>query len=146
MNSYMRLFREQSLKTIFSNQYEAITTNPKKMFNLVCWKSLQNQSDSFWFNSNESESNRTLIDLNRMFNPWIVCLNIQFKSIQFRVESDSFELKNGFGFIRIEISDGIKMSRINFRTIFNKRIFSHWFGLIRIVSGTDSGMNRNNSD
>ena len=37
---------------------DSMRTNPKKVFNLVCWKTLEN----------ESESTRTRIDLNRIFN------------------------------------------------------------------------------
>ena len=56
---------------------------------------------------------------------------------------------DSFGFIRIDVSKLIGLSRIDFWPFFIKRdtkSFSDWFGLIRIGSDTDIGMNRNSSD
>ena len=57
--------------------------------------------------------------------------------------------KFGFGFIRIDVSELIGLSRIDFLPFFIKRdtkIFSDRFGIIRIGSDTGIGMNQNNSD
>ena len=54
-----------------------------------------------------------------------------------------------FGFIRIDVSELIGLSRIGFWPFFIKRDtkrFSDWFGIIRTGSDTDIGMNRNSSD
>ena len=81
-------------------------------------------------------------------------LNILFRSIRVRLilihsdwkfTSDSFGLNilfnqsvsDWFVFIRIEVSDLIGLSRVNFQPFFIKRVlkrFSDWFGLIRIRS------------
>ena len=63
-----------------------------------------------------------------------------------RIDSD---WKLGFGFIWIDVSELIGLSRIGFCPFFIKRDtkrFSNWCGMIRIGSDTDIGMNRNNSD
>ena len=55
-------------------------------------------------------------------------------------------ISNWFGFIRIDVSELIGLSRIDFWPFFIKRgteRFSDWFGMIRIGSDTDIGMNRN---
>ena len=54
-----------------------------------------------------------------------------------------------FGFIRIDVSELIGLSQIDFRSFFIKRDtkrYSDWFGMIRIGSDTDIGMNRNSSN
>ena len=53
------------------------------------------------------------------------------------------------GFIRIDVSEIIGLSRIDFRPFFMKRDtkrFSDWLRMIRIDSDTDIGMNWNSSD
>ena len=67
-------------------------------------------------------------------------LNIQCRSIRGWNDSDSFGLKIYFGFIRIDVSDWIRFSRINFQAFLIKRDwerFSDWVGLTRIGSDTD---------
>ena len=58
-------------------------------------------------------------------------------------------VSNWFGFIRIDVSELIGLNWIDFSPLFTKRDtkrFSDWFEMIRIVSDTDIGMNRNSSD
>ena len=58
-------------------------------------------------------------------------------------------VSNWFGFIRIDVLELIGLSRIDFWPFFIKRdtkCFSDWFGMIRIGSDTDIGMNKNSSD
>ena len=58
-------------------------------------------------------------------------------------------ISDWFGFIRIDVSKLIGLSRIDFWPSFIKRDakrFSDWFGIIRIGSDIDIGMNRNSSD
>ena len=53
-----------------------------------------------------------------------------------------------FGFIRIDVSELIGLSRIDFWPFFIKpdiKRFSDWFGMIRFGLDTDIGMNRNSS-
>ena len=57
--------------------------------------------------------------------------------------------KLGFGLVRIHVLELIGLDRIDFWPFFIKRDtkrFSDWFGIIRIGSDTDVGMNRNSSD
>ena len=77
-------------------------------------------------------------------------------SVWISPSSDWFELiwienlvSDWFRFIRIDVSELIGSSRIDFRPFFIKRdtkCFSDWFEMIRIGSDTDIGMNRNSSD
>ena len=58
-------------------------------------------------------------------------------------------VSDSFRFIRIDVSELIGSSRIDFWPFFIKRDtkrFSDWFGMIHIGSNTDIGMNRNSSD
>ena len=71
------------------------------------------------------------------------------RSIRARIDSDWKFTVDSFGFIRVEVSNGIGLNRINFQVFFNKRDwkrFSDWFGLIRIGTDTDIGMIQNISD
>ena len=54
-----------------------------------------------------------------------------------------------FKSIRIVASDYVGLGQIEFLPFFvirGTKHFSDWFGMIRIGSDTDIGMNRNNSD
>ena len=118
-------------------------------------------------NQNESES----------FRPWIhsdwFWFKIRFRSIRAQIDSD---WKLGFGFIRIDVSELIGLSRIDcwpllikrdtksfsdssdwclginriksdwFLTVFNQTRYKTFFGLVRIGSDTHIGINRNSSD
>ena len=58
-------------------------------------------------------------------------------------------VSNWFGFIRIDVSELIRLSRIDFWPFFikqDRKSFSDWFEMIRIGSDTDIGINRNSSD
>ena len=58
-------------------------------------------------------------------------------------------VSNWFLFIRIVASDWSGLGRIDFLPFFIKRVtkrFPDWFGMIRIGSDMDIGMNRNSSD
>ena len=102
------------------------------------------------FNPDQSESNRSRIVPNRIFN------QNQSEWIQGRNDSDWIALiwienlvSDWFGYIRIDVSELIGLSRIAFWPFFIKRDtkrFPDWFGMIRIGSDTDIGMNRNSSD
>ena len=72
-------------------------------------------------------------------------LNIRFRSICLRIDSDLFGLKIYFGFVRIEVSDWVGLIFKRFST-WNSKRFTDWFGLIHIDSDTDIGIIRNNSD
>ena len=70
-------------------------------------------------------------------------MKIWFGSIRARIDS---ELKLGLGLVQIHSDYCLRLNRIDFLPFFIKRvtkIFSNSFGMIRIGSNTDIGMNRN---
>ena len=87
-------------------------------------------------------------------NLWFILIDSDRKfgldQSELRFTRIDLDWKLGFGLIRIH-SDwclGIGLSRIDFWPFFIKRDikrFSDWFGIIRIGSDTDIGMNRNSS-
>ena len=108
----------------------SIRTNPKNFLYLVWWKMVKNRSDlirfnprqlSEWIQTNPNHSDLQLIWIENLVSDW-------------------------FGFIRIDVSELIRLSRIDFWPFFIKRetkSFSDWFGIIRIGSDTDIGIIRN---
>ena len=57
--------------------------------------------------------------------------------------------QSGFGLVQIHSDCCLGLGQIHFLPFFIKRNtkrFSEWFGMIRIGSDTDIGMNRNSSD
>ena len=96
---------------------------PKNVLYLVWWKTVKNQSDII-----------RLIPRHR--SEWIWA----------RIDSDWSGLKTWF---RIHSDWCLGINRIDFWPFSIKRDtkrFSDWFGMIRIGSDTDIGMNRNSSD
>ena len=110
------------------------------------WNSIrvnQNYSDSFrYLYPRQCESFRT--NPNESEPIWNqVCKPDQSESIRMNPGLEWFWL------IRIGFSEFIELDRIDFWLFFVKRDtkrFSDWFGMIRIGSDTDIGMNRNSSD
>ena len=128
---------------------------------LVWRKTVKNQSDLFqliprhqseWirnqvFNSDQSEWIRARIYLNRILIENLVWINRS--SNWFGLISIKKLVSDWVGFIRINVSELIGLSRIDFWLFSIKRDtkrFSDWFGMICIGSDTDIGMNRNSSD
>ena len=127
---------------------EWIRTNPKPSF----------QSRLIWINQISDWSKPNFQSKSIRMNPrseWSGLMLIK-SSIWISPRSDWFGLiwignlvSDWFGFIRIDVSELIGLTRIDFWPFLIKRDikrFSGWFRMIRIGSNTDIGMNQNSSD
>ena len=152
-----------SFRYLYPSQCKSFRSNPKNVLYLIWWKTVKNQFDlirliprhqSEWIRMNlkQSETN-----ISTQINPIsdLSKPNFQSESIRMNPRSEWFELiwieilvSDWIGFIRIDVSELIGLRQIDFWPLFIKRDtkrFSDWFGMIRIGSDTDIGMNRNSS-
>ena len=139
--NYSDLFRR-----LYPSQCESFRNNPKNVLYLVWWKTVKNQSNVIrfiprhqleWIRTNPKPSFQSR---STRINP-----NSDWSHPNFQTEN---RISDWFGFIRIDVSELIGLSRIDFWPFFierNTKGFSDWFGMIRIGSDT-GGMNRNSSD
>ena len=121
---------QKSIRLNLINSETSIRINPKPSFQS---RSIRINPSSEWSKPNfQSESIRIIPTLKLFGLIWIENL-----------------VSDWFGFIRNDVSELTGLSRIYFLMFFIKRDtkrFSDWFGMIRIGSDIDMGMNRNSSD
>ena len=142
-----------SFRYLYPSQCESFRTNPKNVLYLVWWKTVK-RSDLIRFNPRQlSEWIR-----NQVFNPDQSDLGFVRIDSDWKFGLDQSELglirianlvSDWFRFIRIDVSELVGLSRMDFWSFFIKlytKRFSDWFVIIRIGSDTDIGMNRNSSD
>ena len=132
------------------SQCESFRTNPRNVLNLVWWKTVKNQSElilryqSEWIRTNPEPSFQSRSIRINTRTEWSKP-NFQSESIRIITTLDWFGLirnenlvSDWFGFIWIDVSELIGLSRIDFWPFFIKRdqnvfrIGSEWFTLARI--------------
>ena len=157
--SYSQLFRFIPISRLMKNGQKSIRLNPINSetsirMNLNQFETkftIQINPNSDWSKLNfQSESIRM-----HPRSEWLRLILIE-NSVWINPSSDWFGLiwienfiSDSFWFNRIDVTELIGLSRIDFWPFFIKqdtKRFSDWFGMIRICSNSDIGMNRNSSD
>ena len=136
---------------LYPSQCESFQTDPKNVLYLVWWKTVKNQSDLIrLIPRHQSDQSETKFSIQIILSLDWSKPNFQSESIRMNPRSEWFGLirvdldwKLSFGLIRIDVSELIGLSWIDFWPFFIKRDtkrFSDWFGMICIGSDTDIGI------
>ena len=140
--------QSELFRYLYPSQCESFRNNSNYVLYFVWWKTIKSQSDlirlipsyqSEWIRTNSKLSLQTR---SIRINPISGWSKPYFQSESIRMNPRS----EWFGLILIENSIWMNQSSDWFKLIWIANLVSDYFGMIRIGSDTDIGMNQNSSD